>query len=604
MTSILTNIAAMSALQTLRSINSGLEETQARVSSGMRVATASDNAAYWSIATTMRSDNLALSAVQDALGLGAAKVDTAYAGMESAIDVVKEIKAKLVAATEEGVDKAKVQEEISQLQDQLKSIASSASFSGENWLEANLGGSKESLAMSVVGSFVRTDDSVSVKRINHQLSSSTVLFDTNATAGAQKYGILDATLKLDEKRAEVEITTAKPVTATGEQLAQGGGALKQLDLDGTAKLDYYVTDGGETYIRHNTEKFDANGGPLGFSPALDANGKELWVKVKWSADPVAPATPPAAPNDQTAKPINSSTPIATATTGGFAADFGMTAAADGKFYIQTEPVVTKVSVAATTEAALAELGTDFVPTTAANFTATTGVYASMTGAEKATVSADGFTKIVTDPANLGVKTIYSDYKESTITPGTFNPGKTETYVKLGADDTWVKVLAGGNGAVATTDAGKAKAAGQQAVTVNGNEYYIDSKNSTAPGKVETDVGVSVSDLDITELGDLSTKLGYTEKEVLDKLIQYVDDQLKTATSAAADLGSIKMRIDMQEDFVSKLTDSIESGIGRLVDAEMNEESTRLKALQTQQQLAVQALSIANSSSESILSLFR
>ncbi|WP_280518036.1 flagellin, partial [Rhizobium sp. P007] len=50
--------------------------------------------------------------------------------------------------------------------------------------------------------------------------------------------------------------------------------------------------------------------------------------------------------------------------------------------------------------------------------------------------------------------------------------------------------------------------------------------------------------------------------------------------------------------------SLDKGIGRLVDAEMNEESTKLKALQTQQQLAVQALSIANNDSQSILSLFR
>ncbi len=65
-----------------------------------------------------------------------------------------------------------------------------------------------------------------------------------------------------------------------------------------------------------------------------------------------------------------------------------------------------------------------------------------------------------------------------------------------------------------------------------------------------------------------------------------------------------MRIGMQEEFVSKLTDSINSGIGRLVDADMNEESTRLKALQTQQQLAIQSLSIANTNSENILQLFR
>ena len=138
MASILTNAAAMAALQTLRAIDRNLETTQARVSSGLRVETAADNAAYWSIATTMRSDNRALSTVQDALGLGAAKVDTAYAAMESAIEVVQEIKAKLVAAYGVGTDRTKIQEEINQLQEQLKSISESASFSGENWLQEDI----------------------------------------------------------------------------------------------------------------------------------------------------------------------------------------------------------------------------------------------------------------------------------------------------------------------------------------------------------------------------------------------------------------------------------------------------------------------------------
>ncbi|MDP3523129.1 MAG: flagellin, partial [Hoeflea sp.] len=92
MTSIMTNASAMAALQTLRSINSDMEMTQNRISSGYKVDTAADNSAYWSIATTMRSDNKALGTVQDALGLGAAQVDVAYTGMESAIDVVSEIK--------------------------------------------------------------------------------------------------------------------------------------------------------------------------------------------------------------------------------------------------------------------------------------------------------------------------------------------------------------------------------------------------------------------------------------------------------------------------------------------------------------------------------
>jgi flagellin len=152
MSSILTNTSAMAALQTLRTINNDMETTQGRISSGQRVGAAKDNAAYWSIATTMRSDNAALSAVQDALGLGAAKVDVAYGGVEAAIDVVKTIKQKLVTATEQGVDKVKVQEEITQLQDQLKSIGASATFNGENWLA---GGSADT---TVVTGFVRGDD--------------------------------------------------------------------------------------------------------------------------------------------------------------------------------------------------------------------------------------------------------------------------------------------------------------------------------------------------------------------------------------------------------------------------------------------------------------
>jgi hypothetical protein len=119
MTSIMTNAAAMAALQTLRTINSEMEMTQARVSSGYRVENAGDNAAYWSIATTMRSDNKALSTVKDALGLGAAKVDIAYTAMNSSIDVVSEIKAKLVAAREPGVDKTKIDKELTELKNQL-----------------------------------------------------------------------------------------------------------------------------------------------------------------------------------------------------------------------------------------------------------------------------------------------------------------------------------------------------------------------------------------------------------------------------------------------------------------------------------------------------
>ncbi|PWV94433.1 flagellin-like protein, partial [Hoeflea marina] len=83
-----------------------------------------------------------------------------------------------------------------------------------------------------------------------------------------------------------------------------------------------------------------------------------------------------------------------------------------------------------------------------------------------------------------------------------------------------------------------------------------------------------------------------------------DSMFSQMTDAASNLGAVNKRISMQEDFVSNLSDSISKGIGRLVDADMNEESTRLKALQTQQQLGIQSLSIANSNSQNVLALFR
>ncbi|CAN7536346.1 flagellin [Pararhizobium sp. LjRoot235] len=323
MTSILTNSAAMAALQTLRSINTNMEDVQSRISSGYRVETAADNAAYWSIATTMRSDNAALSTVQDALGLGAAKVDTSYAGMSSAIDVVSEIKAKLVAAREPGVDKTKINKELSELKNQLASAAESASFSGENWLYNDT--TTPAGTKSIVASFNRsTNGSVSVTTLDYDTAES-ILIDTQ-----------DASLGQLTKGVAVEQGTAVGT--------------------GTANATYHL------------------------------------------------------------------------------------------------------------------------------------------------------------------------------------------------------------------------------ILVSGG---------TAPtGSVLVDLTSATLDVD------------------LEGMISAVDAMLSNLTDAASTLGAITSRIDMQENFVANLMDVIDKGVGRLVDADMNEESTRLKALQTQQQLGIQALSIANTNSENILRLFQ
>ena len=117
---------------------------------------------------------MAISAVTDALGFGAAKVDVAYSGLHSGIDILDEIKAKIVAAREPGVDKGKIQTEIEQLKFQIKQVAQSSNFNGVNWLKTELPQDLADVASfetGVVASFVRSgQNQVSVKTINLDLS--------------------------------------------------------------------------------------------------------------------------------------------------------------------------------------------------------------------------------------------------------------------------------------------------------------------------------------------------------------------------------------------------------------------------------------------------
>lgn len=190
MASIMTNASALTALQSLNATNRNLEATQGRISTGYRVAEASDNAAYWSIATTMRSDNKALSTVQDALGLGASKIDTAYTGMHKAIETANEIKVKLVAATgSTDGDKAKIQTEITALQAQLKAYADAATFSGTNMLSVETA-SGVTADVKIVSAFNRTaDGTASISTVDVTVEN-IKLFD--AGAAPTKKGIIDA----------------------------------------------------------------------------------------------------------------------------------------------------------------------------------------------------------------------------------------------------------------------------------------------------------------------------------------------------------------------------------------------------------------------------
>jgi flagellin len=130
---------------------------------------------------------------------------------------------------------------------------------------------------------------------------------------------------------------------------------------------------------------------------------------------------------------------------------------------------------------------------------------------------------------------------------------------------------------------------------NGNIGILDTESTTTNGAVT----YSVSTLNISTYTATTADL-----DDLDEMIGTVDDALQSMISRASDIGAIKKRIDMQTNFVNDLTDAIERGVGSLVDADMNQESTRLQALQVQQQLGIQALTIANSSAQTVMALFK
>ncbi|ATU95891.1 flagellin (plasmid) [Phyllobacterium zundukense] len=134
MASILTNTSAMTALQTLKQTNANLATTQDRISTGRKVNTASDNAAYWSISVGMQSQSKTISAAQEALGVGKAVVDTAVTGLEESIKIAEQIQAKLATLNSPGVDNAIVNADVAELSAQIVDIAKSASIEGKNLL--------------------------------------------------------------------------------------------------------------------------------------------------------------------------------------------------------------------------------------------------------------------------------------------------------------------------------------------------------------------------------------------------------------------------------------------------------------------------------------
>ncbi|MEM9430997.1 MAG: flagellin [Pseudomonadota bacterium] len=200
MSSILTNNGAMVALQTLNMINKNLAKTQDEISTGKQIATAKDNSALWAISQVMESDVAGFDAIQGSLALGESTVAVGRSAAEEVTELLDEIKAKVVSAQEENVDRDKLQVDLASLRDQISAIVSAAQFNGQNLL-SNTSATVGEGSIEVLASLDRNEaGSVTTTEITVEKQD---LGQTDSAAGATA-------------------TTDYTVTAAGTPAANGG----------------------------------------------------------------------------------------------------------------------------------------------------------------------------------------------------------------------------------------------------------------------------------------------------------------------------------------------------------------------------------------------
>jgi flagellin len=185
--SIITNSSAMIALQNLNTTQTALQTTQTRISTGLKVSSAKDNGAIWAIAQNQRSGILALDQVKDSLNRAQSTVDVAVSAGQSISDLLNQMKAKALAATDTSLDTNSINalaNDFKALRDQIGKIVQNADFNGANMIKT--GGSSVYALANAAGT-----NKLTVAAVNLGLGGGNVAvtaagtFISNATASAQ-----------------------------------------------------------------------------------------------------------------------------------------------------------------------------------------------------------------------------------------------------------------------------------------------------------------------------------------------------------------------------------------------------------------------------------
>ncbi|MFW5655904.1 MAG: flagellin, partial [Roseicyclus sp.] len=222
----------MVALQTLKSVNRSLVDTQSQISTGKSVASAKDNSAVWAISKAMDSDVKGFAAISESLALGESTVAVARNASETVTDLLTEIKGRVVAAQESNVDRRKIQTDIDELTSQIGTVVNAAQFNGLNLVK----GTEE---VDILASLDRgPDGGVSASNI------AVARQDLTSDAGRVGSGVLAGTTADDYGT----ITDGTGAAATTLASADGSDNQAVLQFDGTPADGnvYEITIGGRT----------------------------------------------------------------------------------------------------------------------------------------------------------------------------------------------------------------------------------------------------------------------------------------------------------------------------------------------------------------------
>lgn len=251
MSSILTNNGAMVALQSLQMTQKALQDTQNRISTGMKVSSAKDNAATWAVATSMRADIANYKQVSENLSVSSGVVGTAAAGTEQITSLLSSIRTA-VTSVQDGVKDAKtVQASINASLGQIRSIVDSSTFKGVNLLNGSTTGDTRILASVNSDGGVQTPTYVTVAQTNL----------TMETGGSLK--VLDGF-----SVAGVVDKFAYSAPASTSRMESGDSVKFSFTLNGSAKTAEYVNSTGATLDMSNVE--DVNTFMQGMRDAINS----------------------------------------------------------------------------------------------------------------------------------------------------------------------------------------------------------------------------------------------------------------------------------------------------------------------------------------------